>query len=228
MTGIMKVKKNEVLFLIALLGVLAAIGVYVWVYMPTKEKTVALEDENKTQATYLAQLESWAGQVEHYKEETVTMIQEVNETFMHFPADSKAPDAIMYAVELEAQDPQTYISNIGLTQPEVVYESAPTSVRLNDTQEGSQERTYRLFCQQITYTQEFTYNGMKRYVNAIVNNTNRRSIDTLNMAYDTNTGILVGTTAMNLYTIDGTDKEYRKTAIPSMQMGTNNIFRSLE
>lgn len=223
----MKIKKNEAAFLLAFLGVLVAVIVYILVYNPTMEKTEALEAENNQLAQQVAQLEEWEREVDRFQEETAQMIADVNEVFSHFPAESRSEDAIMYAVELENQDTNTYISSVGITEPALVYEAAPTTILLNSTMEEGQ-RIYRLYSQQITYTQEFTYSGMKTYVNAIVGNEDRKSIETLNMAYDRSTGILIGTTAMNLYTLDGTDKPYQETMIPSMSVGTSNIFGTRE
>lgn len=223
----MKISKREILLLIVLVGVLSIVAVYVWVFIPYNTKTLELEAENANQAVYVAQLEDWSNKTDELRLETQQMIQEVNTTLSRFPAESKEEDAIMYAVELESQDPQTYISAIGLSQPELIYEATPTTVKLSEFDEQS-EHTYRLYSQQITYTQEFSYNGMKRYVDSIVNNSERKSIETLNMAYDANTGILVGNTAMNIYTLGGTEKEYHKTDIPRMPMGTDNIFGTLE
>lgn len=223
----MKIKKNEVMFLFAFLGVIAAVVVYTSVYTPKLEETEALEAENRQLAAQVTQLEEWEKQVPFFQEETVRMIVDVNEVFTNFPTESRSEDAIMYAVELENQDTYTYISSIGISQPVLAYEASPTTLKLNEHMEDGQ-RTYRLYKQPITYTQEFTYNGMKRYVNAIVNNSDRKSIETLNMAYDRNTGILVGATTMNLFTLEGTDKVYQETLIPSMPTGTDNIFGTLE
>jgi hypothetical protein len=222
----MKVKKNEIMFLVAFLGVLAALASYVWVYLPTIEKTDALEADNATKRTELAQLQEWEKQVEFFQEETTQMILEVNGIFTNFPAEYRNQDAIMYAVDLEARDTNTYISNIGLTEPQMVYEAAPTMVKLNETMEDG-ERIYRLYNKQVTYTQEFTYDGMKRYINAFVNDANRKSVESINMAYDATTGILVGNTTVNFFTLTGTDKVYKEIANPSMPMGTDNIFGTM-
>lgn len=219
----MNIKRNEIMFLIAFLGVFAAVAVYLWVYVPVNEKTEALEAENRQHATHVAELEEWEKQLDYFREETTRMIVEVNDVFAHFPSDAETADVIMYAVELEEQNAYTYISNIGISQPQLVYEAKPTTVKLNSTMEEG-ERTYRLYQQQISYTQEFSYKGMKQYVNSIVGDADRKSIESINMAYDSTTGILVGSTSMNLYTLKGTDQEYQETYIPSMSIGTENIF----
>lgn len=223
----MKLKKTDILFFFAFLGILAGVAVFFLVYRPLKEKTAALETENRTHAAHVAQLEQWEQQVPTFQSEMVQMVNDVNERFSRFPVESRAEDAIMHAVEMESVDELTYISNIGIGQPALAYESTPTSIKLNDTMESG-ERIYRLYCQQITYTQQFDYDGMKTYVDTIVNDYDRKSIETLGLAYDSSTGILVGSTTMNLYTLTGTDEVYQETKIPSMPMGTDNIFRTLE
>ncbi len=223
----MQMKKSDLLYLYAFLGALVAVVVYVWVYLPTNEKTAALEATNAQDATRVAQLEQWEKEVPFFQEETVRMVVEVNEVFTHFPAESRSEDAVMHAVELEGLDSNNYISAIGINPPQLVYEAKPTNVKLSDAMEAG-ERTYRLYAQQIGYTQQFDYAGMKQFVNAIVNDSDRKSIESLNLAYDSNTGILVGTTTMNLYTLTGTDKAYQETMIPSMPMGTDNIFGTID
>ena len=223
----MKIKKNEVMFLLAALGVLAAVLVYVQVYVPTLEETDLLTAENSQHASRVAELEAIADKMDTYIDETKDMIVDVNATFAHFPSESRAEDAIMYAVELESQDKDTYISAIGITDPAIVYTAAPTTVKLNETDEES-ERTYELAKQQITYSQQFDYDGMKRFVNSIVQDPDRRAIETVTMAYDSGTGHLLGTTSMNLFTLLGTDKEYEATQIPHMSIGTDNIFGTFD
>lgn len=222
----MKIKKNDIFLILGFLGVAAALGVYLWVYTPTLEKTKALETEIEMNEAYMYQLEEWKAQEEVYLEETKQMIADVNDVFRNFPADSRAEDAIMYAVELEEQIPDTFISSISLSQPVVVYSAKPTTVKLNELDEELQ-RTYQLYSQQISYVQEFSYDGMKQFVDTIVTNPDRKAIEVLNMAYDNSTGMLMGTTTMNLYTIGGSDKEYQETVIPSMPTGTDNIFGTI-
>lgn len=227
MWTVMKIKKNEVMFLLAFLGVLAAVLVYVQFYLPTLEQTDILSAENSRQAARVAELEAIAGRKDVYIDETEKMLVEVNAIFANFPPESRAEDAIMYAVELESQDRNTYISAIGISDPTVVYTAAPTMVRLNQSDEAV-ERVYSLEKQQITYTQQFDYDGMKRFVNSIVQDPNRRSIETVTMAYDSGTGHLHGTTSMNLFTLTGTDREYEATKIPYMSIGTDNIFGTFD
>lgn len=223
----MKTKKNEIALLIGLAGVAIAVAVYVWVFNPYRDKTEVVKADNAAQQEYLNKLEEWNKKKDVLLEDTTAMIEDVNEKFARFPVQSKAEDAIMYAVELESQDPDTFISSIGLSQPELCYEAQPTTVKLKETDEES-SHTYQLYNQKINFTQQFTYDGMKRYVNSIVKDTRRRAIDTLSMSYDSSSGILVGTTTMNLYTLSGTEDEYQKTSIPPMPMGTSDIFASLD
>lgn len=223
----MKITKREIMYGLVLLGFVGVICVSVWVVKPYQEKTDTLNAENNELAARVAELEIWLGQVTYMQDETERMAGEVNNMFARFPSESRSEDAIMYAVGLESANRNTYISSIGLGVPELAYESSPSSVPLSNDAEA-EERTYSLYRQQITFAHEFTYNGMKQYVNTIVNDRNRKSIESMNIAYDNNTGILVGNTTMNLYTLTGTDREYDPAQIPSMSMGTSNIFGSLE
>lgn len=222
----MSTKKNEIALLVGLAGILIAVATYIWVFVPYTEETELIEAEIVEQETRLNQLHEWSSNMDKMKEDTETMIGDVNAIFSIFPPKSKEEDAIMYAVELESQDPETYISAIGIEEPVIRYEAQPTSVKLKDSDEEA-THTYQLYSQGITYTQQFNYNGMKRYVNSIVKDTDRRSIESLNLSYDSTTGILVGSTYMNLFTLAGTESDYEKTSIPPMPVGTPDIFATL-
>lgn len=55
------------------------------------------------------------------------------------------------------------------------------------------------------------------------------SIDNLTVSYDESTGLLTGTTSVDMYCIPGQpDKEYVTPNLSSVLLGTDNIFGSIE
>ncbi len=225
----MKITKKELSIFAAAVGIIFAVVIYALVYLPRNEETEALEADNQNLRTRISELEQMASQVEQYQKDTVTMIVDINDVLKDFPADSLEEDAVLYAAELEARNSSTYISSVGLGNPEIIYEIGPTSVPLSTEDEVNNEtRTFRLYRQKITLAQQFTYNGMKQFVTDIVEDADRRNIETISLAYDRGTGILVGNTEMNLYTLTGTDKEYQKQEIGGIGLGISNIFGTIE
>ena len=206
-----------------------AVIIYTMVYLPVSEETEVLEADNNNLRSRITELEQMATQIDTYQEDTVTMIMDINKVLANFPADSKEEDAILYATELEARNNSTYISSVGLGDPELLYEIGPTSVPLNAEDEANNEsRIFRLYRQTISLAHQFTYNGMKQFVTDIVENSDRRNIETITLSYDRSTGILVGTTNMNLYTLSGTDKAYEPQNIDGINLGISNIFGTIE
>lgn len=225
----MKIGKKEISFIVCALGIIFAVVIYAMVFMPVSEETEALEAENGTLRGRITELEQMSAQVDKYQEDTVAMIMDINKVLKEFPADSKEEDAILYATELEARNSSTYISSVGLGDPELVYEIGPTSVPLSAEDEANNEsRILRLYRQKISFANQFTYNGMKQFVTDIVEDSDRRNIETITLAYDRSTGILVGTTEMNLYTLSGSDKVYEPQNIDGIKLGISNIFGTIE
>lgn len=224
----MKISRKEAFFLLGLVGILAVLVVYLTVFQPYSEKTEALQAESAQLKTQVQELEVYAAQVEEFEAETKRMVEEINTIFERFPSESRAEDAIMYAVDLENQDEETFISSIGLSSAAVAYETAPYTLSLKDGSNDGEEHIYRLNVEQVTYANEFTYDGMKRYINTIVEDVECKSIETINLAFNSETGILTGNTVMNLYTIEGTDKGYESTYIPPMRTGKPNIFGTID
>lgn len=225
----MKIGKKEIAMIVGALGVIFAVVIYAMVFLPMSEETEILEADNNNLRNRITELEQMAAQVDTYQEDTVTMIMDINKVLENFPADSKEEDAILYATELEARNSNTYISSVGFGEPELLYEIGPTSVPLNAEDEANNEsRIFRLYRQKISLAHQFTYNGMKQFVTDIVEDSDRRNIETISLAYDRSTGILVGTTEMNLYTLSGTDKEYESQNIDGIKLGIPNIFGTIE
>ena len=225
----MKIGKKELAMIVGAIGIIFAVVIYAMVFLPMSEETEALEADNNNLRNRITELEQMTAQVETYQEDTVTMIMDINKVLENFPADSKEEDAILYAKELEARNSNTYISSVGLGDPELLYEIGPTSVPLNAEDEANNEsRIFRLYRQKITLANQFTYNGMKQFVTDIVEDSDRRNIETISLAYDRSTGILVGNTEVNLYTLSGTDKEYHPQNIDGINLGISNIFGTIE
>ena len=73
-----------------------------------------------------------------------------------------------------------------------------------------------------------TYGGIKDVIKQINNDPNRKSISTVTLAYDTNTGNLAGSITANMFFVKGTEKQYEAPAVPGVGVGTNNIFKAAE
>ena len=58
--------------------------------------------------------------------------------------------------------------------------------------------------------------------------TERMNVSTLSATFSSETGYLTGSANINLYSIAGTDKEYVSPVIGGVNIGTENIFGTIE
>jgi len=231
----MKVGKKELSLLAAVAGILAVVLVVFLVYLPYKDQTEILKQETETLKARAAELQAWKDEISRYNIENEAAKKDISMIVAQFPSKSLEEDAILYAANLEARNSNTDISSVGITEPELVYSVGPTTVyqqENNDEEseehaEPAEPRTFQLFRQKITFSNQFSYNGMKQFVRDIVDDGNSRTIETMSVSYDRGTGILVGTTEMNLFTLTGTDTEYVTPEIIGIPLGTDNIFGTL-
>ena len=71
-----------------------------------------------------------------------------------------------------------------------------------------------------------TYNGLKYMINYITSQTNKNSIIGFEIYYDEETGYLTGAVGVELYYIEGLEKEYVPTFIPAVPKGLSDVFHT--
>ena len=95
-----KVSKKDILLLIAVLGILAAVCSYFLLYLPLGEKATAFEAENIQLQTRVDELQKLKNNEAMYLEDTEKYKAEKAEILDRFPADVRAEDMIMLATEM--------------------------------------------------------------------------------------------------------------------------------
>lgn len=211
----MKVTKRDIGLLIMLVGVLAAILSYNFLYQKNVEKAEAekavLQGLKDTQAG-LKELED---NLPFYKSEIERMDVENAEIISHYPADVLPENEIMYAVELQ-ENTDVYYSALSYGSP---VEMAT----------GLEEQTgIRAYDTTMSMTYQCTYEGLKDVILHNLAQNDRRVINSVTAAYDRTTGNLTGSMTLDQYTMSGTDNFYVEPYVPSMNIGTDNIFGTIE
>ena len=75
---------------------------------------------------------------------------------------------------------------------------------------------------------ETSYKGFKEIMDYINENKDRMSVNNFSLSYDTETGLVAGTTSINMYSVTGTDKQYTQQNLSGVGLGTDNIFGTLD
>ena len=117
----MTVSKKDLGLLLGLFGVIIAVLVYYFAYMPYTEKTAVLESENRTLETRVNLLQALANQRDDLIAETKENQEKTLEILERFPADVREEDIIMLAVLLQNEAPYEYITGVQIGLPVDVY-----------------------------------------------------------------------------------------------------------
>lgn len=251
----MKVSKRDILLLVGFLGILACVCSYLFVFQPTMEKADALEQENMQLQSRISDLRSKEANRETYESETVQMEQEMKEIYQLFPVDVREENAILLAINQELIAPLKvesvtidalldvpFLDDVPQEETQISYEI--DAVEELEDYEGTQQseealtvggndgtgglNPYGLKSRKVTMTYEISYEALKRSVKNICLQTDRMVIDNMTVVYDESTGLLHGTTAVNMYCVPNQEgKEYVQPNFSSVLLGTDNIFGTI-
>ena len=101
----MTISKKDIPLLLGVLGLVIAVLVYYFVYMPYQDKISDLTDANSAIQQQINDLADKTAQKSYYESETQRMNNEVNKIYAMFPPEREAEDAVMECLTLEQLAP---------------------------------------------------------------------------------------------------------------------------
>ncbi len=238
----MKMKKSDLGLLIALLTLVIAGASYYFLYIKLNEKTAQIQSENAVLQQEVNRLQELADNKQQYIDDTEAMKIEIEEIKAQFPAKYLEEDEVLYVVGIE-KDYDVFAKGISMGRSTVVevpkpqseeapIEAAPEGEEGTDGAEqvAPQEVApeIMLYQQPVNVEVVTAYNSIKDVIKKINTDPNRKSIETLTLAFDTETGDLTGNLAFTMYTLTGTDAEYVTPKVDGVTYGTRNIFNSAD
>ena len=236
----MQVTKGQRDLLIGLLGVLIAVVVWFLVASPTKEKTDALINENNTLKPKVEEYELRDARLDEYKLGIVQNNAEMETITARFPSAIETEDSVMFwanidnqypfqlafkDLELDERDPVAVAGIEDTGDATIAYEE-DGSATISDADAEQLTAKYKLYGAPMSMNFICTYDGMKDMFEYITSQYNRNSINAVEIAYDQETGLLTGAIGMELYYIEGLEKEYNPPFIPSMPKGQSDVFHT--
>lgn len=229
----LNLSKRDIKILLALLGLVALVASFYLVYTPAKERREAIEAANVELQNQVSRLEELNASKAEYEQSIIDMNQEITALTTEFPAATKEEDGVYFAHLMETSvSGDVNISAVTLGNPEVVLVTEVPNAEVDaSTVEGGAATTvseYTMYRTRNAFIYQTGYNGMKNLVNVINNQTDKITIQTLSVSYDTATGLLSGTVDANFFTMEGTTREYTKPNLPQVNEGTSNIFKTNE
>lgn len=239
----MKLRKTDVSLILAALGVLVGVASYFLIYKKCNERTDALNAENAQLQQEVDYLQDLADNKQQYLDDTAFMQAEIDNIIAQFAPEYKPEDEILYALGLEENYDVTIAAmQFGGSLPIEVAAPVAQTVQSEDeavaedgavevsTETPAQEAAPQklLYRSPVTISLLTSYNSIKDVITQITTDQDRKSIESLTLAFDSETGDLTGSMAFSMYSMTGTDKEYVIPDVSGIRYGTNNIFNSAD
>lgn len=239
----MKLKKSDINILLIVLGIGIAALAYFLVFTKLNDKTDTLKAQNASLQQEVDRLQDLANNKQQYLDDTATMQEKIDEIKAQYAAAYKPEDEVMYVRNLEKNfDTTAYTVAMPGTAPVEVVTTADTAAAPDATEEASTDGEevattdtaataapeILLYKTPVTITFVASYNSIKDIVKVLNEDQMRKSIDTLSLTFDSESGDLSGTLLFNMYSLTGTDATYTEPEIPGVTFGTGNIFNSAE
>lgn len=250
----MKVSKRDILLLVGFIGILFFGVTLYWVFLPAQEKVEEMNNENIVLKQQITDLTIKNNNKETYMTEMEKMYKEIEDIYAVFPVNVKAEDVILMAINQELVSPMIVESvNIEQLAPVNFDELMPPEEERdhtydlgeNDvlgvgdepldsaedttaTEDSAEEEIDWLYTRKATFNYGVSYEGLKRSIRHIVDQPDRMAIETLTVTFDENTGLLIGSTTLNMYLAPyQIGKEYIQPDFSSVLLGTDNIFGTI-
>ena len=232
----MKLKKSDINILLIALGLAIAAIAYFFVFTKLNEKTDAMKANNASLQQEVDRLQELANNKQKFLDDTATMQDEIENIKAQFAAAYKPEDEVLYVRELEKSfDASAKTVNMPGTSPMEVAQAAADQTAAAPAAEESVDATAQtaapeilLYQTPVTINFVASYNSIKDIVKRLNTDEMRKSVETLSLAFDSETGDLTGTMLFNMYSLTGTDVTYTTPEIPGITFGTNNIFNSAD
>lgn len=249
----MKVSKKGIMLILIALGAMALALSYLMIFTDYQEKTEALAAQNTKLEQQISDLQEKQQNQGFYETEIERMLKAIDDIYQVFPVDVREEDCLLMAINQELISPMALNSisislvndvefSVDTAQSEHQYtydlgegdilgdgggDTATADATAAAAANNSNNTTGMLRTRQTTFSYTVSYEGLKRSIQHICNQTNRVAIDSLTASFDTSTGLLVGSTTLDMYIVPGQDKPYVQPNFSAVLLGTDNIFGTI-
>ncbi len=220
--------------ILALLGILLAVGAYYGVFRSMEEKTKELETQCIAMEADIAKYKEWEQNKDYYVSETERMSAEIAERIKEFPSYNLPEDAIKLAYEMDNRSNTNfmYIDSINFADPVPLYTADYSSIDLTEAggviDPNIPYPIYVLWKLDAIYGIDASYDGLKQMISNIQAQNDRKGIESVALSMDSSTGLLSGSVIMNSYYVDGSEKPYAQPSLMPVIKGTENPFGTLD
>lgn len=240
----MNLTKSNIKILLFIAAV-AILGLtYLYVFKDNMSEADSLQSEINTLQTRYDELMAKQQDREMYEEKTAEFNQLFADRLAYFPATLDQEISVMFikGVEKEEGDLRFGVNSVGLGQPETFYSlSAAASADASADTAGSTEADttdvaaqdtiaagdYQCMTASFPISYEGSYEGLKDFIDYIMNYKYRMNISSMNIAYNAEDESYTGSIQLNAYCITGGDREADSVDV-DVPEGVSNIFQGGE
>lgn len=188
-------------------------AVYMYVYKPNKEDTDALNKEIETLEDRYKDLKEKEKDREKYETEIVMYNEAFEDIVAYFPADLKQEVSVMFMKGVdEIHEGKFAVNTFGLGKEKQFY-------TLGDPDGTS----YACYSASLPISYTGTYEGIKVFIEYIMNYKYRMNISSVSIAYDPVNDVATGSVALNAYCVTGGDRQGESVNV-DVPNGVDNIF----
>lgn len=219
----MKITRRDLGVLMIIAGILIAFLAYKMSFESTLEEIETLQDEQRSIQAEIDSVTPLKVAAPTYEANMKKMNENIGKIMDEFAPDIWQEDNIMYVVEV--------LDNINVEVPN--FSAAPAApIQTVDGTGTLAGKKYTLGRAAInaTYKAE-TYEDLKEYINYIYSDeTVKRVIDSITMAFDINEGNIAGATTIYQYVMNDDTRKYEPVELPDDDLGIENgcIFGETE
>lgn len=237
-------KKSDKNIILILIGLAIAAATYFLVFTKLTAETETMQKANAELKQEVQRLQDLADNKQQYLDDTDTMLAEIEVIKQKFPAQYLPEDQILYMINAEKQydavaqkismNPASVIEVAAPTQDAAVEAADVAATEGTATEEGATEVTTEepakpeilLYKTPVSVEVLTSYISIKDIIKMINVDENRKSIDNISIAFDSQTGELLSNIDISMYSLTGTEAEYVAPKVDGVVYGTNDLFNS--
>lgn len=208
----------KVLLVLATIIILGA--TYMYVFKPNMDDKKAIESEIETLEAKYNDLKAQDAHREEYLAEIEQNKADFNDIVGYFPATLDQEISVMFikGVEKDKGNLQFDVKTVGLGRPASFY----TLAGVEDL-DGDGKASYQCYQASLPISYKGSYEGLKDFVDYIMNYKYRMNISSMNISYNSQDETYSGSIALNAYCVSGEGRQADQVSV-NVDNGVDNIF----
>ena len=242
----MSISDRDKKILLVFIGILVFGLVYFFPIRGYMDDTEKLKAENISLNPRLTDLQEKAARETEIKNETADLRSKTTKAIAKFPSLLRTENEIMTIVKLE-KELKIEVPSITVTAPVEVQtavsaDSVPETAPAENSETASVEATddtavatsagiaskYTLYDMSTNIDYKGGYKSMKKFLKKIAKSSDKKSINTVSLAFDEKTGNLDGNIVYDSYFLLGSDRPYEEIITKTIKHGKKNIFGTVD